>query len=94
MKYTKITLAAAIAIAFSGSALAGGYTDRQKEDILYGQGAGGSHPAQPYSRFMTRQDGFGDSVLHNVDQAQPRTSPVPYERVENDRDNSQDMIYS
>ena len=94
MKNTKITLTVAIAIAFSSSAFAGGYTDRQKEDILHGQGVGGSQPAQPYSRFMTRQDGFGDSILHNADQAQPRTSPVPYERVENDRDNSQDMIYS
>ena len=94
MKNTTKALAATLAIAFSGSALAGSYSDRQNDDILYGKGVDASSPSQSYDGVSSRPQDFSDDLLYNTDKAQPSADHVPYERVENDRDNSQDLLYS
>ena len=94
MKNTTKALAAALAIAFSGSAVAGSYSDRQKEDILHGQGVDASSPSQPYDGMSSRSQGLSDDLLYNIERARPAVDHVPYQRVENDRDNSQDLLYS
>ncbi len=90
---TKI-LALTFAIAFSGSAFSGAYTDQQKEDILYGQGVNSSAPAQSHSGITSRPQELSEDIYHNVDEVNNSSAAEPYQRLENDRDNSQSLIFS
>jgi len=92
----KITtyLAASFALIFSGSVFAGNSTDRQKDDVIYGHGVQESSMSQPFTGSYQKPKGLEGDLLYNMEDAQPSSGPFPYKRVENDRDNSQDLLYT
>jgi len=88
MKKTNIIFAITAAALFSGSVAAGSYTDRQAEDIVNGAGVKTSSAYQPYVTGTSDQQGIGEYLLYNADDAQPAKPHQPYVRTEDDRDNS------
>ncbi|MCB1851976.1 MAG: hypothetical protein KDI83_14565 [Gammaproteobacteria bacterium] len=89
-KRTNVT-AAFIGIAiFSGSVAA--HTDKQSEDILHGPGKVESSRFTPYVHNDTAPKEARDYLFWNLHQIEHAGSFTPYVRVDNDRDNREDLL--
>ena len=88
MKKTNMMIAISAAALFSGGVAAGPYTDRQAEDILHGKGVMNSSPSQPYVSGTDDQQGINEYLMYNAGDVRPARGYEPYERHNDDRDNS------
>jgi len=90
MKTTSYTTAIIAALMCSGVATAA--SGEQVEDILHGNGSVTESPYTPYIQaYHGPQDIEGDT-LNNLHDLKNASRFVPYVRVDDDRDNSQDML--
>jgi hypothetical protein len=90
MKLAKICVASIAATLFAGSAVAN--SDDLAQDIVYGSGDINSSSFQPYDRSDYDPRGIKEYIFDQADNVVPATPHVPYERMEAERDNSQDLI--
>ena len=94
MNITTKLSAIAFAAVFSSASFASESDDLKRYDVLYGSGVKGSTESEPYTGVYPRPVGLENDVLYNIDRYDPRSAPVSYERVDDDRDNSQDLLSS
>ncbi len=92
MKKSIAIISIAASALFSGSLMAGAYTDRQAEDIVNGAGNVGSSPSQPFVASNHDQRGLDEYIKYNANEVSPAKGYVPFERHGDDRDNSADLI--
>ena len=90
MKLTYIRVATLAATLFTGSAIAN--SDEISRDLIYGTVNINSSPSQAYDSSDYDPRGYKDYILDQADSVVPANPHVPYERVENERDNSQNLI--
>ncbi len=87
------TYAAATIAVLMCSSIATASNGEQMEDILHGSGAVTASPSEPYVQaYHGPQDIEGDT-LSNLEDLKDASGFVPYVRVYDDRDNSEDMLF-
>ena len=78
---------------FAGSSLARGIQSDSEGDMIYGGGAVASSPSQPYvTTGPVQSDGSTDFLYNRDEMLNPSLSESP-DRLVDDRDFSNDLIY-
>ena len=90
MKTTTYAVATIAALMCSGVAAAA--NGEQKEDILHGNGAVTASPYVPYVQAYHGPQDIEEDTLSNLHNLKDASRFVPYVRVYDDRDNSEDML--
>ena len=92
MKKTSMLITVSAAAIFSGSAIAGTFTDNQSEDIVYGEGVMNSSTYQPYIAGTDDQRGMDEYIMYDTQKLTPLRAHEPFERKRDDRDNSGNLF--
>ena len=90
MKTTTYVVATIAALMCSGVATAA--NGEQTEDILHGNGAVTASPYVPYVQAYRGPQDIEEDTLSDLEELKDASGFVPYVRVYDDRDNSEDML--